>query len=218
VTDPRPQFSLKVHQLCLAAFSAALRNLKALTGLIHRVADDLLGSRDMKTVLSIFVALATFPATEVLAQAPDSAVQDGREFHLASKSGKAHRSAGSKAQAQPRAQAQRRDRRDALGARAQQRVAAPAAFDGSWSVAINTQSGACDPSYRFGVQIIDGNVVYEGRSAGRVSSNGGVWVNVSQGGQSAAGQGRLSRNYGTGVWRGYGSAGTCAGTWQAQRR
>lgn len=95
---------------------------------------------------------------------------------------------------------------------------APAAFDGSWSVAINTRSGGCDPSYRFGVQIINGNVVYEGRSAGRVSSNGGVWVNISQGGQSAAGQGRLSRNYGTGVWRGYGSAGTCAGTWQAQRR
>ena len=172
----------------------------------------------MKTALSMFVALATFAATEVLAQAPDSAVQGGREFHSASKAGKASRSAGAKAHAQARAQAHRPDRREALGARAQQRVMAPAAFNGSWSVAINTRSGACDPSYRFWVQIIDGNVVYEGRSAGRVSSNGGVWVNVSQGGQSAAGQGRLSRNYGTGVWRGLGSAGTCAGTWQAQRR
>ena len=52
---------------------------------------------------------------------------------------------------------------------------------------------------RFGLQIINGNVVYEGRSAGRVSPNGGVWVNVSQGGQQAAGQGRLARNHGTGV-------------------
>jgi hypothetical protein len=95
---------------------------------------------------------------------------------------------------------------------------APAGFDGDWSVAINTQSGACEPSYRFAVEIINGHVVYEGNSAGRVSSNGGVTVNISSGGQQAAGQGRLSRNHGTGVWRGYGSAGTCAGTWQAQRR
>jgi hypothetical protein len=95
---------------------------------------------------------------------------------------------------------------------------APAAFDGSWSVAINTHSGACEPHYRFGVRIINGNVVHEGRAAGRVSPNGGVWVNVSSGGQQAAGQGRLSLNYGTGVWRGSGSAGSCAGTWQAGRR
>jgi hypothetical protein len=164
----------------------------------------------MKTVLSMVVALGTFAATEVVAQTPDFAVQRGREFHPRREAADSSRTA--------RAQARRRDTREALGARAQQRVAAPAAFDGSWSVAINTESGACDPSYRFGVHIIDGDVVYEGRSAGRVSRNGGVWVNISQGGQSAAGQGRLSRNYGTGVWRGYGSAGTCAGTWQAQRR
>src|SRR5262249_5975954 len=102
--------------------------------------------------------------------------------------------------------------------RAQQRAMAPAAFDGSWSVAINTPSGACELHYRFGVEIINGNVVHEGCPAGRVSPNGGVSVNVSSGGQQSAGQGRLSRNYGTGVWRGYGSAGTCAGTWQAGRR
>ena len=162
----------------------------------------------MKTVLSMLVALGTFAATEAVAQTPDSAVQSGREFHPRSEAAKPSRTA----------RAHRSDRRDALEARAQQRLAAPAAFDGSWSVAINTQSGACDPSYRFRVEIIDGDVVYEGRSAGQVSRNGGVWVNISQGGQQAAGQGRLSRNYGTGVWRGSGSAGTCAGTWQAQRR
>lgn len=164
----------------------------------------------MKTVLSMLVAVGTLAATEVLAQAPTSVAQSGREFHPRSEAGKAARSA--------RTQAQRRDQRGALDARAQHRVAAPAAFDGSWSVAINTQSGACEPSYRFRVEIIDGDVVYEGRPAGRVSSNGGVWVNVSSGGQQAAGQGRLSRNHGGGIWRGYGSAGTCAGTWQAQRR
>jgi hypothetical protein len=168
----------------------------------------------MKTVLSMLVAVGTLAATEVLAQAPASVDQSGREFRPPSGAGQASRSA----RAQDRAQAQRPDRRDARDARAQQRVVAPAAFDGGWSVAINTQSGACEPSYRFAVEIIDGHVVYEGQPAGRVSPNGGVSVNISQGGQQAAGQGRLSRNYGTGVWRGYGTAGTCAGTWQAQRR
>ena len=163
----------------------------------------------MKTVLSMLVAVGTLAATEAVAQAPISVGQNDREFRPPSEAGQTSRSA--------RAQAPRSDR-DARDARAQQRVVAPAAFDGDWSVAINTQSGACEPSYRFAVEIINGHVVYEGNSAGRVSSNGGVTVNISSGGQRAAGQGRLSRNHGTGVWRGYGSAGTCAGTWQAQRR
>jgi hypothetical protein len=163
----------------------------------------------MKTVLSMLVAIGTLAATEVFAQAPASIGQSGREIRPPSETGRASRAV--------RAQARRPDGRGALDARAEGRVA-PAAFDGSWSVAINTSTGACDPHYRFGVQIINGNVVYEGHPAGRVSPNGGIWVNVSSGGQQATGQGRLSRNYGTGVWRGYGSAGTCAGSWQAGRR
>jgi hypothetical protein len=164
----------------------------------------------MRIVLSMLVAAGTLAATEVLAQAPSSVGQSDREFRPPSEAGKSARSA--------RAQAQREDRRGARDARAQQRTVAPAAFDGDWSVAIITHNGACEPSYRFAVEIIDGHVVYEGQPAGRVSPNGGVWVNISSRGQEAAGQGRLSRNYGTGVWRGYGSAGTCAGTWQAERR
>jgi hypothetical protein len=164
----------------------------------------------MKPVLSMLVALGTLVATEVSAQAPASVVQNGRAVHPPSEAGKAARAA--------RAQAQTSQKRTALDARAERHLATPAAFDGSWSVAINTRSGACEPNYRFGVQIINGNVVHEGRAAGRVSANGSVQVSISSGSQQAAGQGRLSRNYGTGVWRGYGSAGTCAGTWQAGRR
>src|SRR5215510_8043038 len=115
----------------------------------------------MRTVLSMLVALGTLAATEALAQAPGSSVQSGRELRPPSEVGKASRAA--------RAQAQRPDRRGPLNARAEQRAVAPAAFNGSWSVAINTQSGACEPHYRFAVQIINGNVVYEGRPAGRVS-------------------------------------------------
>jgi len=106
--------------------------------------------------------------------------------------------------------------------RAERTAVARNAFDGSWSVVISTQSGGCDPQYRFGMQIINGNVVYEGGGPaniqGQVSPNGGVWVSVSSGGQQANGQGRLSRDSGTGSWRGQGAAGTCAGTWQAVRR
>jgi Ni/Co efflux regulator RcnB len=163
----------------------------------------------MKTMVSMLIAVSTLATTGVLAQTPASAAQIDREFRSPREAGKASRAA--------HVRAQRTDRRGALEARAQRTVVTPAAFDGSWSVAINTQSGACEPHYRFGVQIINGNVVYEGRPAGRVSPNGAVRVNVSSGGQQAAGQGRLSRTHGSGVWRGYGSAGTCAGTWQAGR-
>ena len=163
----------------------------------------------MKPVLSVLIALGTLAATEVSAQAPASVVQSGRAVHPPSEAGKASRAA--------RAQAQTAQKRNALDARAERNPVTPAAFDGSWSVAINTRSGACGPSYRFGVQIINGNVVHEGRAAGRVSANGSVQVNISSGDQRASGRGHLSSNYGTGVWRGYGSAGTCAGTWQAGR-
>jgi len=113
-------------------------------------------------------------------------------------------------------------KRAAPAPRAERVALARDAYDGSWSVVINTQSGSCDPQYRFGVQIIDGNIVYEGggggNAQGHVGPNGGVWVNVSAGGNSAAGAGRLSRETGAGTWRGQGPGGTCAGTWQAARR
>jgi hypothetical protein len=160
----------------------------------------------MRTAL--LVALGTLAATEVLAQAPGSVVRSGRELQQPSV-GQASRAV--------RAQAQRPDRRSALNARAEQRTVAPAAFNGSWSVAINTRSGGCEPHLRFAVQITNGSVFYEGRPAGRVSPNGAVRVNISSGGQQASGQGHLSHNYGNGAWRGSGSAGNCAGTWQAGR-
>jgi hypothetical protein len=97
-----------------------------------------------------------------------------------------------------------------------------AAFDGRWSVIISTRSGSCDPQYRFGVRIINGNITYEGGGAanaqGRVSPSGTVAVSLSSGSQAASGQGHLSRDYGTGTWRGRGTAGVCSGTWQAWRQ
>jgi hypothetical protein len=100
--------------------------------------------------------------------------------------------------------------------------AASAAFDGRWSVVIGTRSGPCDPQYRFGVRIINGNITYEGGGAGnaqgRVLPSGSVTVSVASGPNAASGQGRLTRNYGTGSWRGQGPGGVCSGAWQAWRQ
>ena len=122
----------------------------------------------------------------------------------------------------PRAKGQKAAKRGVPAAPVERGAVARTAFDGDWSVVISTQAGACDREYRFGVQIINGNVVYDGGGAtslqGRVAPNGRIWVSVSSGGQQADGQGRLSRDFGTGSWRGQGSAGACAGSWQAARR
>jgi hypothetical protein len=104
-------------------------------------------------------------------------------------------------------------------------IAAPAIartpYDGDWSVVIATRGGACPPSVRYGVQIINGIVVNpsgEAQVQGRVSPNGAVRVTVQAGGQWARGSGRLSSVRGGGVWRGQGNAGFCQGTWVAERR
>jgi hypothetical protein len=96
------------------------------------------------------------------------------------------------------------------------------AFDGAWSVQIITQAGPCDRTYRFPVRISNGSVVNEFGDAvslqGRVASNGAIQVSVSAAGQQANGEGRLSPTAGSGTWRGQGSAGSCAGVWEAARR
>jgi hypothetical protein len=95
-------------------------------------------------------------------------------------------------------------------------------FDGNWSVLIVTRSGPCDQAYRYGLSIRDGRVFYEGNAsvnvAGQVGPTGAVNVRVWAGSQSANGEGRLSRDYGGGKWRGSGSSGSCSGTWTAERR
>jgi hypothetical protein len=92
--------------------------------------------------------------------------------------------------------------------------------DGSWSVLIITESGACDRAYRYGVQISNGYVLGGDGSAnlqGHVANNGAVRVSVSAGDQRATGSGRLSRDRGSGEWRGQGPTGTCSGRWMAER-
>jgi hypothetical protein len=95
-------------------------------------------------------------------------------------------------------------------------------YDGAWSVLIVTRSGSCDPTYRYGLQISDGLVSYDGGGLitmqGRVTPKGAVRVIVQGGGQWADGSGTLKRNQGSGIWKGQGASSACAGVWQAERR
>jgi hypothetical protein len=92
------------------------------------------------------------------------------------------------------------------------------AFDGLWSVVINTAAGNCG-TYRAAVQIIQGQVVSAGGDfsvSGSVRSNGATAVTVSSMLGSAAGYGRLYGARGVGRWKS--SGGECAGSWNAARR
>jgi hypothetical protein len=100
-------------------------------------------------------------------------------------------------------------------------VLARTPYDGTWSVLIVTRSGACEPSARFGVEIVNGRVIGPGGSGvdvrGQVSRAGAVSVSVRAQSQWASGYGRLGGSRGSGRWRGQSSSGSCAGSWVAQR-
>jgi hypothetical protein len=95
-------------------------------------------------------------------------------------------------------------------------------FDGDWSVVIQTRDGACIPTLRYPVAISNGIVGNAGDTPatvqGRVAPTGAVRVTVQAGGSWASGSGRLTATGGGGTWRGEGTSGLCAGTWQAERR
>jgi hypothetical protein len=94
-------------------------------------------------------------------------------------------------------------------------------YDGRWTVVIQTGRGNCDAAYRYGLNIVNGNVTYDGSGGfdvrGRVAGNGAVRVRVAYGRSYADGTGRLSRAAGRGVWKGVGN-GVCSGNWYAEKR
>jgi hypothetical protein len=100
--------------------------------------------------------------------------------------------------------------------------ASAASHDGNWSVLIITEKGTCDKAYRYNVGVANGQVRYQGDASvnlnGKVEPSGAVKVNIRLGEQGASGTGRLAKDSGTGTWRGVGSAGECAGRWEAERR
>lgn len=102
-----------------------------------------------------------------------------------------------------------------------EKAAARTVYDGSWSVLIVTQRGTCDRAYRYGVEIVNGRVIYSGgvvNFSGHVTPKGSVSVRVSTSDAFASGSGRLSRSVGRGRWSGRSGSGACSGYWEAERR
>ena len=94
-------------------------------------------------------------------------------------------------------------------------------FDGNWSVSVITDAGTCDRGYRYALHIAGGRIYYDNPNidvSGAVNARGQVHVVVRAGGQEAVGDGRLSRDYGEGLWRGRSAASSCSGHWEAERR
>ena len=87
------------------------------------------------------------------------------------------------------------------------------AYDGSWSLSITTQRGACD-TYNFPVDITNGQVSFPGlvRASGRVAKGGAVRVNVAAGDKSASGAGKLTGGSGHGRWSGKSGSASCSAT------
>ena len=98
-------------------------------------------------------------------------------------------------------------------------IAAKTTFDGRWSVTATTTQGSCDRSVRYGIVIIDGQVLSGDVSgvSGRVTPSGSVTVTVRRKGGTVSGTGRLGASSGGGRWTAQASSGRCAGEWQAQR-
>ena len=96
---------------------------------------------------------------------------------------------------------------------------ARSAHDGWWDLVFVTQSGACDPSYNFSVNISDGIVTHPNlvRFRGYVATSGAVRASVTVHDKFASGTGRLFETSGRGRWSGRAGGARCAGYWTAQR-
>jgi len=103
-----------------------------------------------------------------------------------------------------------------VGARAQ-----AGAFDGTWSVQVLTDRGACDRAYRYPVIIQNGRIRYGGPEAftatGQVAPNGAVRGGIAHGENRAYVTGRLGGPFGQGTWTTSGSR-ACSGRWNAEKR
>ena len=96
---------------------------------------------------------------------------------------------------------------------------ARSAYDCSWDLAFVTQSGSCDASYNFTVNISDGIVTHPNlvRFKGYVTKSGSVRASVTVQDKFASGTGRLSGTSGRGKWSGHAGISRCTGYWTAQR-
>ena len=96
---------------------------------------------------------------------------------------------------------------------------ASSAYDGSWDLAFVTQTGSCDPSYNFTVNITDGIVTHPNlvKFKGYGAKSGSVRASVTVQDKFASGTGRLFGTSGRGKWSGREGSARCSGYWTAQR-
>ena len=96
-------------------------------------------------------------------------------------------------------------------------LAEAADFNGTWTVQLVTEAGACGGN-SYTVVIHDGQVRPAsggGSIAGRIGADGSVGLSVRQGPASGSATGRLRASAGSGTWN---AASLCSGRWAAQRR
>jgi hypothetical protein len=93
------------------------------------------------------------------------------------------------------------------------------AYDGSWDLVFVTQSGACDPSYNFAVNISDGIVTHPNlvKFRGYVAKSGAVHAPATVHDKFASGAGRLFGTSSRGKWSGREGSARCLGYCTAQR-
>ena len=98
-------------------------------------------------------------------------------------------------------------------------VQARSAYDGSWDLVFVTQSGSCNSSYSFTVNVSDGIVTHPNliKFRGYVAKSGSVHASVIVHDKFASGTGRLFGTSGRGKWSGREGGARCTGYWTAQR-
>jgi hypothetical protein len=96
---------------------------------------------------------------------------------------------------------------------------ARSAYDGSWELVFVTQTGACDPTYNFTVNVSNGVVTHPNlvQFRGYVGKLGSVRASVTVHDKFATGTGRLFDTSGRGKWNGHAGSSRCSGYWTAQR-
>ncbi len=96
---------------------------------------------------------------------------------------------------------------------------ARSSYDGSWNITFVTQSGDCNPTYNYSVNIENGVITSPNVETfrGNVTSSGVVRASVAVQEKHASGAGKLTGVVGRGTWSGYSGDQRCTGSWTAQR-
>ena len=97
-------------------------------------------------------------------------------------------------------------------------VSAASRYDGTWSVALTTERGACDAAYTWSVAVTNGRIGDNGpfvQWVGSVNNKGRVILNVIHGSDVVAAAGAIKGATGSGTWQS--PTTQCSGRWYAVR-